>query len=170
LDGVFARTRHKPEWLKRYRDQPVTLFRKAWVWSESEERLYRKLCVGSTLHLCSGYSDLGDCKIDINRNCHPDIICDVHYLPFKDQSFDTIIIDPPWHGPRNWMMWEKMAEGLVRIARKRIVMILGNLIYLLPKPFKLKDVYIIKKISPQIKLVYVWERKVTDLSDYGMSR
>jgi len=163
---IFANTRHKPEWIKQYRDQPVTLFRRAWVWSESEERLYHKFCVGSTLHLCSGYSDLGDCKIDINRDCRPDILCDVHYLPFKDLSFDTIIIDPPWHGPKSWMLWERMVEEIIRIARRRVIMILGNLFYLLPKPFKLKEAYIVKKISPQIKHVYVWERTADILSNY----
>jgi len=155
---IRAQTNHKPEWYKEKRDQPVTLFKQAWVWSKSEEKLYEKLCVGSTLHLCSGYSDLGDCRVDINPDCKPDIIADIHYLPFKDLSFDTIIIDPPWYGPQKWMEWEQLCREMVRVARKRIVMILGNLFYLLPKPFTLKEVYILKRISPQVKLIYVWER------------
>jgi len=158
---VKVKTDHRPEWYKKLRKQPVTLFRKTWVWSEKEEELYRGLCVGSVLHLCSGYSELGDCKIDINPNVKPNIVCDVHFLPFRGLCFDTVIIDPPWHGPQNWMKWEQMVKEMVRIARKRIILILGNLMYILPKPFKLKEAYIIKKISPQIKHVYIWERDET---------
>jgi len=155
---IRVKTNHKPQWYAKKRDQPVTLFKRAWVWSRAEEKLYAKLCVGSVLHLCSGYSDLGDCRVDINPGAKPDIVADIHYLPFKDQSFDTIIIDPPWYGPQNWMQWERIASEMVRIARKRIIVILGNLFYMLPKPFELKDVYIVKRISPQVKLVYVWDR------------
>jgi len=165
VEVLKCKTKHKPQWYRKKRDQPVTLFKKAWVWSKAEEQLYARLCVGSVLHLCSGYSDIGDCKLDINPDAKPNIVADVHYLPFKDQSFDTIIVDPPWHGPQTWMQWEQMMKEMIRIARKRIVMILGNLIYILPKPFELREVYIVKKISPQIKLVYVWDRQQS-LSDF----
>lgn len=164
---IWVESRHMPEWVKKYRKQPVTLFKKAWVWSESEEKLYRKLCVGSTLHLCSGYSLLGDTKLDINHDMKPDVVADVHYLPFKSLSFDTVIIDPPWYGPQNWMKWERIWKEITRVARKRIIVILGSLIYILPKPFELTEAYILKKISPQIKLVYVWDRKEKPLTDFG---
>ena len=100
---VKVKTKHKPEWYKRYRKQPVTLFRRAWVWSEAEEKIYAKLCVGRVLHLCSGYSELGDERIDINPEMRPTIVADIHYLPFRDLTFDTIICDPPWYGPKNFM-------------------------------------------------------------------
>lgn len=155
---VRVRTCHRPEWYRRRRKQPVTLFRRAWVWSEAEERLYARLCVGSVLHLCSGYSALGDVRLDINREFRPDVVADVHYLPFRDLSFDTVVIDPPWHGPQSWMKWEQMARDIVRVARRRVVVVLGCLIYVLPRPFVLREVYVVKKVSPMVKLVYVWER------------
>jgi len=158
-----VKTNHKPEWYHEYRKQPITLFKKTWVWSESEERLYQSLTIGTTLNLCSGYSELGDERIDIDKNVKPSIVADVHYLPFKDRSFDTIIIDPPWYGPGNWMDWIRMSSEMIRVARKRIIMILGNLFYSLPEPFELKDAYILKKVSPQVKHVYVWERSIEEL-------
>ena len=163
---VRVKSSHKPEWYKRYRKQPVTLFKRAWIWSESEEKLYAKLCIGSTLHLCSGYSELGDVRLDVLEDSKPTVVADVHYLPFRGFSFDTIIIDPPWHGPKNWMKWELMVKDMIRVARKRIIIILGNLMYILPKPFVLKEVYIIKKISPQIKHVYVWDRISENLTRF----
>ena len=59
-----------------------------------------------------------------------------------------------------------MINEMVRVARKRIILILGNLMYILPKPFKLKEVYILKKISPQIKHIYVWEREETEITKF----
>ena len=165
-ETVKVRTNHVPEWYKNLRKQPVTLFKRAWVWSEAEEKLYEKFCVGRTLHLCSGYSGLGDERLDINPDVKPSVVADVHYLPFRDMCFDTIVIDPPWHGPRNWMLWERMVAEMVRVARRRIIMVLGNLMYLLPKPFRLKEVYIVKKISPQVKHVYVWDRDDSILTNY----
>jgi len=163
---IKVKTDHKPEWYKRYRKQPVTLFREAWVWSEAEERIYSKLCVGRTLHLCSGYSQLGDERLDINPDVKPSVVADVHWLPFRDLSFDTVIIDPPWSGPRTWMKWEQMCKEMVRVARRRIILILGNLIYILPKPFRLTKIYILKKISPQIKHIYIWDRDDGILDEY----
>lgn len=159
MNLLKVKTGHKPQWYSRYRGQPVTLFKEAWVWCEAEEKLYKRLCVGETLHLCSGYSELGDEKLDVNPEVRPSVVADVHYLPFHDLSFDTVICDPPWYGPRSWMKWETMMKEMVRVSRRRIILVLGNLFYLLPKPFHLKAAYIVKKISPQVKLVYVWERE-----------
>ena len=161
-----VKTDHKPEWYKRYRKLPVTLFKEAWIWSEKEEEIYRKLCIGSVLHLCSGYSELGDERVDINPDVKPTVVADVHNLPFRDNSFDTIIIDPPWHGPRTWMKWEQMIKEMTRVARRRIIMILGNLIYILPKPWELKHIYILKKISPQIKHIYIWDKVQRPITEY----
>ena len=144
---------------KAYRKQPVTLFREAWMWSEKEERIYAKLCIGKTLHLFSGRSLLGDVRVDIDSPVATHKIdLSQGKLPFKDLEFDTVIADPPWAGPQNWPKWENLMREIVRVCRKRVIFILGNLIFLLPKPFKLKKIYVLKKISPQVKLVYVWER------------
>jgi len=136
--------------------QPVTLFKETWVWSHSEEKLYRRLCKGFTLHLCSGTSRLGDVKADLKFPA--DIKADMYNLPFKNSCFDTTICDPPWHGPRNWNKWRKLMKEITRVTRKRIIFVLGKLIFIIPKPWELTHVFILKKISPQIKLVYVWEK------------
>ena len=149
------------------RKQPVTMFREAWMWSEPEERLYAKLCEGKVLHLFSGRSLLGDVRVDIDSPVATHKIdLSQGKLPFKDLEFDTVIADPPWAGPQNWDKWENLMHEIVRVCKKRVIFILGNLIFLLPKPFKLKKIYLLKKISPQIKLVYVWEREEAILDSY----
>ena len=151
----------------------VTMFKPAWLWSKQEERLYAKLCKGRVLHLFSGRSLLGEIRIDIDT---PEATMKIDLskgkLPFEDLEFDTIIADPPWTGPKTWDNWINLMHEVVRVARKRIVFILGNLFYFLPKPFKLTKIYVVKRISPQVKLVYVWDRqdKVLDLENCGKER
>ena len=140
----------------------VTLFREAWLWSDSEEKLYAKFCEGRVLHLFSGKSMLGDVRIDIHEDSAANMRIDLSKaikLPFEDLSFDTTIADPPWAGPQIWNNWMTLMKEIVRVTRKRVIFILGNLIYLLPPPFILTKIYIVKKISPQVKIVYIWERK-----------
>jgi SAM-dependent methyltransferase len=35
-------------------------------------------------------------KVDISRNYCPDVIADAHNLPFRDNSFDLVLLDPPY--------------------------------------------------------------------------
>lgn len=144
----------------------VTLFREVWRWTGREEKLYSSLCTGRVLHLFSGKSTLGDERIDIEQFAEVTRTLDLTKLPlpFEDQSFDTIIMDPPWVGPPTWHLWEDLIYELVRITRKRIIFILGNLFYLVPRPFKLKASYMVKKASPQVKLVHVWEKEEDSIS------
>jgi hypothetical protein len=150
--------------VKLRRRQPVTLFREAWVWSEREEKLYRKLCVGKTLHVCCGRSRLGDVRVDVSFR--PDVKASMYNLPFTSFSFDTVISDPPWFNPKTWNQFENYMRELCRVAKRRIILISGNMYYLVPKPFKLSHIYVVKKISPQAKLVYVWDRKDNLITSY----
>lgn len=47
------------------------------------------------LHPFGGKAEYG-VKIDINPKVNPDCIADAHNLPFKDGSFDVVILDPPY--------------------------------------------------------------------------
>jgi hypothetical protein len=161
---------HRPEWLRKARKSShVMLFKPAWVWNEKEERLYGRLIKGFTLHACSGYSDLGDIKLDIDPETQPTIVADIHHLPFRDRVFDTLICDPPWKGPQSSMSFKDIVIEFVRVARRRIILILGTLYYHIPKPFQLKAAYIVKKAPPLIHLVYVWERATPPLESFKVA-
>jgi ubiquinone/menaquinone biosynthesis C-methylase UbiE len=43
-----------------------------------------------TLDVGCGNRKRADVNVDIDRNCTPDIVCDIHFLPFKDQQFDMV--------------------------------------------------------------------------------
>lgn len=47
------------------------------------------------LHPFGGRAEYGY-RLDIKPDVTPDIVGDAHYLPFKDNSFDMVICDPPY--------------------------------------------------------------------------
>ena len=47
------------------------------------------------LHLCSGSMRTG-IRVDIRPETNPDVICDCRKTPFSDESFDSIMVDPPY--------------------------------------------------------------------------
>lgn len=50
------------------------------------------------LHVCSGALTAGvpGVRVDIRHDVHPDVQCDGRALPFKDDSFEGVLIDPPY--------------------------------------------------------------------------
>lgn len=76
---------------------PKYRFKKAWSWPVEIENKIRSLCEGFTLHVCSGDSTIGDVRLDLTKPA--DIKGDMFHLPFRPESFDTVLCDPPWHLP-----------------------------------------------------------------------
>ncbi len=49
----------------------------------------------SVLHVCSGSMKLGMC-VDIRPHLRPSIVADCRRLPFRDDTFEWIMADPPY--------------------------------------------------------------------------
>jgi hypothetical protein len=58
--------------------------------------LDRELMDGYSANICCGQSFIGDVRVDIDPEHDPDVIGDVHNLPFPDVHFDTVYVDPPF--------------------------------------------------------------------------
>jgi hypothetical protein len=132
----------------------VTQFRRTWVWSRRETELYAKFITGTCLHVCCGESRLGDVRVDVRATNNVNVLADMARLPFRDLSFDTAIWDPPWIHPKNF----RAVFELARVARKRVLVISNHWVHV-PKPFMLKEVYAVKKVSPAVKLFFVYNRE-----------
>ena len=149
---------------------PVTRFREAWAWDETEEKLYRKMLTGykPVLHLFSGKSSLGDVRVD--RESFPEVTHQLlirlgpdFKLPFEDNEFDACIFDPPWIN--QYILWT--AKEVPRVTRRRIIAITGNFWWEPAKPYaylwELTKIYVVKRISPVIKIVMIWDNKYKTL-------
>ena len=47
------------------------------------------------LHPFGGMAELGT-RVDLNGDTEPDVVADAHDLPFEDETFDLVILDPPY--------------------------------------------------------------------------
>lgn len=68
----------------------------SWVWPNLVTKKITSLIRGYSLNICSGLSELGDIKLDIDPRSPTVQKADMSELPFKDETFDTVISDPPW--------------------------------------------------------------------------
>jgi hypothetical protein len=89
------------------------------LWPESVQSFVQNLLIPVSLHVCSGHSLLGDIRVDADRAVLPDVVCDAARLPFADQSFDSVLCDPPYNGRFQWN--HDMLSELSRVARRRII-------------------------------------------------
>jgi hypothetical protein len=70
---------------------------KAWEWpQEVTDEVEALLESGRTLNICAGASRLGDVKIDLDPKQADVQKGDMRDLQFADETFDNVIIDPPW--------------------------------------------------------------------------
>ncbi len=73
-----------------------TILKKCWVWNESISDFVRRRVRGHSLNVCAGKSDIGTIKVDLDPKDKSVIKGDFKKLDFPDNSFDTVIEDPPW--------------------------------------------------------------------------
>lgn len=82
-----------------------------WSFPPAVRELLLQECVGKTvLHLFGGRADFGF-RLDIDPSTQPDVIGDAWLPPFDRDSFDVVILDPPYF---TLQQQEKLA--LMRIA------------------------------------------------------
>ena len=91
------------------------------LWNDDIESVLKDRFIGKTIHICSGKSQLGDIRIDLDETHNPDIICDANDLSnfVKENEFETAICDPPYNGKFQWN--HDMLKELSRVASKRII-------------------------------------------------
>ena len=70
--------------------------RESWVWPDKVTELVASRIEGHTLNVCAGKSTIGDVKVDMDPENKPDVVANMRALPFDDNTFDTVVSDPPW--------------------------------------------------------------------------
>jgi SAM-dependent methyltransferase len=115
-------------------------FRKAWSWPSDVEDFIRSQMERPCLHACAGDSDVGDVKLDLYyAKDRKTIYGDIFHPPLRPESFQCIVIDPPWHLP--YHLRPRLMKSLRDLLRPN-----GKLIFNAPWWFSL----------PDLKIVEVW--------------
>lgn len=68
----------------------------SWRWPLELEKFVKSRMRGYSLNVCAGMTDIGDVRIDLDPKDKSIIKGDMKALPFPDETFDTVIQDPPW--------------------------------------------------------------------------
>ena len=124
------------------------LFREAWAWERPIEQFVQSRIEGKSLNVCSGSSLIGDVKIDVSPRKqwffenNGMVKADMMELPFANESFDTVICDPPWK--MDFFKRPSQFFELIRVCKTG-----GNIIYnatWIPESnaVKLKEIWIRK--------------------------
>lgn len=76
------------------------------------------------LHPFGGMAQHG-VRVDVNPTVEPDVVADAHDLPFEDESFDCVILDPPYSDEEARDLYEtgplnraKYTREAVRVLRE----------------------------------------------------
>lgn len=70
--------------------------RDSWIWNKSVEEFVQGFVRGYSLNVCAGSSRIGDVRVDLDPKDKSVLKADMIDLPFENETFDTVIQDPPW--------------------------------------------------------------------------
>jgi len=114
--------------------------KQSWLWDKDILEFVKTKSYGYILNVCAGMSNIGDVKIDLDPKDLSIIKGDMKALPFKDNTFDTVIEDPPWK-IGYFDRWQPFFE-CVRVCRVGGIVIYNA--YWIPqsKYSELKELYI----------------------------
>ena len=92
----------------------VTL-RKSWIWPSTVTKFVESRIEGYSLNVCAGVNTSCDVNMDLDPQDKSILRGDMRCLPFKSNTFDTVISDPPW-GISYYLRFKPFFEA-VRVCR-----------------------------------------------------
>ena len=69
---------------------------RSWVWDKKVNDFVKERIKGYSLNMCAGLCPLGDVKLDMDPQNPKVGKADMNEIPYPDNTFDTVISDPPW--------------------------------------------------------------------------
>lgn len=103
---------------------PRTRNGNGWTFPRAVADLIKKHCEGMTiLHLFGGRANFGT-RMDIDLFTRPDVLADVWLPPFARDSFDVVVLDPPYIGDFKNLNSQKLICLFLNsawIARRRVI-------------------------------------------------
>ncbi len=69
---------------------------RSWVWDKKVNDFVKERIKGHSLNMCAGLSTVGDIKLDLDPKNKNVGRADMNNIPFPNNTFDTVISDPPW--------------------------------------------------------------------------
>jgi len=73
-----------------------TILQQCWVWNGKVTDFVKSRIHGKSLNVCAGKNPICDVNMDLDPQDKSILKGDMRLLPFNDNTFDTVISDPPW--------------------------------------------------------------------------
>lgn len=73
-----------------------TILQECWIWNSDVSAFVQDKITGYSLNVCAGVNKLCDVNLDLDPKDRTIIKGDMRLLPFDDNTFDTVVSDPPW--------------------------------------------------------------------------
>lgn len=111
------------------------------------------------LHPFGGKAEFGT-RVDLKPEVNPDVVADAHNLPFRDNIFDIVILDPPYNDEYSKRLynigniklrWGKYTAEAVRVLKEGAYLVMYHY---LATP-RIKDTTLIKRIFLETR---VWHK------------
>jgi len=129
-----------------------------WSWNKKTECIIKNECRGFTLNVCCGKSQIGDVRVDLNRALNPTLIADVKNLPFRKNSFDTVVCDPPF----SFYQRIKWILPLADLCRRKLMLSTPTLCIRLSKKYWKKRYLITEQNTLFLRIWQIFEKTTFD--------
>lgn len=73
-----------------------TILQNCWVWNDKVTAFVKNKIKGYSLNVCAGKNPICDVNLDLDPQDKSILKGDMRLLPFKSNTFDTVVSDPPW--------------------------------------------------------------------------
>jgi ubiquinone/menaquinone biosynthesis C-methylase UbiE len=73
-----------------------TILQKCWIWNDSVTNFVKDRIEGYSLNVCAGRNPICNVNLDLDPQDKSILKGDMRLLPFKSNTFDTVVSDPPW--------------------------------------------------------------------------
>ena len=73
-----------------------TTLQSCWVWNDTVTNFVKSKIKGYSLNICAGKNPICSVNIDLDPQDSKVQKGDMRNLPFEDNTFDSVVQDPPW--------------------------------------------------------------------------
>lgn len=73
-----------------------TILQKSWIWNGIVTNFVKDKIEGYSLNVCAGKNPICSVNLDLDPMDKTILKGDMRLLPFKSNTFDTVVSDPPW--------------------------------------------------------------------------